>query len=264
MGKISIATVDEAPLVVTPRDGASGVETRALFRDARDPIHLHLHRLARDAVVRVGPKDTDSVAFVWSGAIEAGGRTLAAGSSLIVERGSSLEVRGNDEGSRLLVFSAARRSAELRPGGHIHLLPVERVPRVANLKGSRGAGGALHADGGCPTCEVWLHENFLQPVDEEPAGEKGVHSHSEDEVIFVTDGHMRLGARLYGAGSAVAIPAETFYSFGVGPDGLRFVNFRPARPKDIKFKGGATMDEVAFWRDQAGAPEYLPPISGSR
>jgi hypothetical protein len=100
-------------------------------------------------------------------------------------------------------------------------------------------------------------------MEEEPQGaasERGVHSHSEDEVIFVTGGHMRLGARLYGPGAAIAIAAETFYSFGVGPDGLRFVNFRAGLPNLIRFKGGDTMDEVAFWRDRVGVPDYLAPL----
>jgi hypothetical protein len=100
-------------------------------------------------------------------------------------------------------------------------------------------------------------------MDDEPtdgASEKGVHSHSEDEIIFVTKGAMRLGTRLYGPGSAIAIPAETFYSFGVGPEGLSFVNFRAARPADIKFKTGGSWDEVAYWRDNVGRPQYLEPL----
>ncbi|CAN7544662.1 hypothetical protein LJR219_003897 [Phenylobacterium sp. LjRoot219] len=263
MGKISIATLQDAPRVDPPAGFAGECETHALLAAAKDPLHTHVLQLERDATVRIGPKDTDCVVYVWRGAVEAGGRALAATSSLIVERGAAIALQGRDEASLLVTFSAAQPSAAARPGGHVHLLPAERVPR-AELTGTRGAAGGLHADAGCPSCEVWLHENSLAPVDDEPpgaGGEKGVHSHSEDEVIFVTAGQMRLGARLYGPGAAVAIPAETLYSFGVGPDGLSFVNFRAGRPSEIKFKGGGVMDEVGFWRDRVGAPDYLAPLA---
>jgi hypothetical protein len=261
MGKIAIATLEEAPRVEPPSGFAGGTETLALLSGPRDPLHAHLHRLGRGAALRVGPKDTDCVVYVWRGGVEAGGRPLAAASSLIVERGAVIEITGMDEASVLLTFSAAQPSAEVRPGGHVHLLPAERVPRAA-LAGTAGASGGLHADAACPSCRVWLHENTLAPIADDNA-EKGVHSHSEDEIIFVTDGQMRLGTRLYGPGTAVAIPAETLYSFGVGPDGLSFVNFRAGLPKEIKFKGGGVMDEVAFWRERVGVPEYLAPLNAS-
>jgi hypothetical protein len=262
MGKISIASLEDAPLVDPPQGFAGEVETRALLAAEKDPLHAHVHRLRRETTLAVGPKDADCVVYVWRGEVEAGGRRLAATSSLIVERGAKIEIRGRDEASLLLTFSAARPSADGRAGGHVHLLPAERVPR-AELAGTRGAAGGMHADAACPSCQVWLHENSMAPVEEDPAeagAEKGVHSHSEDEVIFVTDGHMRLGARLLGPGVAVAIPAETLYSFGVGPQGLSFVNFRAGLPSEIKFKGGGVMDEVAFWRDRVGVPQYLDPL----
>jgi hypothetical protein len=88
---------------------------------------------------------------------------------------------------------------------------------------------------------------------------RGIHSHSEDEVIFITGGEMRFGTQALGPGAALAISAQAFYGFGVGPAGLRFVNFRAGRPSEIRFKGGGTMDEVALWRDSVGAPAYLEP-----
>ena len=263
MGKISIATLTDAVPVDPPPGFGGEAETAALFDQAKDPLHVHLHTVGPGVVLQIGPLDVDCVGYVWEGGVDAGGRRLAATSSFVVERGAVLEVRGAEAGARLVTFMAAQPPAAPRTGGHVHLLPTERVPR-AELTGTRGAAGGMHADASCPSCQVWLHENSLSPVEDEPAdaaSEKGVHSHSEDEVIFVTDGHMRLGQRLYGRGSAIAIPAETLYSFGVGPEGLKFVNFRAGRPSEIRFKTGGTMDEVAFWRDRVGAPEYLSPAS---
>ena len=53
------------------------------------------------------------------------------------------------------------------------------------------------------------------------------HSHDLDEIIYVLAGELHLGARILTAGSSVFIPGGTLYSFKTGPDGLRFLNFRP-------------------------------------
>jgi len=263
MGKIAIATLDDARPVDPPPGFDGEAETAALLDQDKDPLHVHLHTLGCGVVLQIGPLEVDCVGYVWEGGIDAGGRRLAATSSFVVERGAVLAASGADGGATVVTFMAARPPAQPRSGGRVHLLPAERVPR-AELTGSQGAAGGMHADASCPTCHVWLHENSLAPAEDEPAdaaSEKGVHSHSEDEVIFVTDGQMRLGQRLYGRGSAIAIPAETLYSFGVGPEGLKFVNFRAGRPSEIRFKTGGTIDEVAYWRDRVGSPEYLPPAS---
>ncbi|MDT0575948.1 hypothetical protein RM533_07090 [Croceicoccus sp. F390] len=53
-----------------------------------------------------------------------------------------------------------------------------------------------------------------------------VHAHEEDEIIYVVEGDIRLGKRLYPKGSSVFIARQTLYSFEAGPDGLHMVNFR--------------------------------------
>ncbi|HWD25008.1 MAG TPA: hypothetical protein VG368_06060 [Acidimicrobiales bacterium] len=54
------------------------------------------------------------------------------------------------------------------------------------------------------------------------------HAHPSDEIIVVTDGEVHFGKQKYGAGSSVFIPKMTLYSFQSGPEGLTFLNFRPA------------------------------------
>src|SRR5262249_13623921 len=151
MGKIRIATLEDAPSAA-PRDGAEGeVKTRAILADASDPLHARLHQLARNAVLSLGPLETDCVVYVWRGAVEAGGRRLAAGSSLVVEHSASIDIRGCEAASDLVAFNAARPSGDGLAGGHVHSLPAEHVPR-AELAGTQGAAGALHADAACPSC----------------------------------------------------------------------------------------------------------------
>jgi hypothetical protein len=263
MPKISITTLEQARHIEPPQGFAGNAQTQALYHHDDDPLRVYLHTLRHEAALRIGPKDTDCIVYIWKGAVEAGGRSLAATSSLVVEHGASVEIRGQNEQSLLVSFHAARAPAAQRAGSHVHLLPAECVPRTTSLAGTSGVGGGMHANAECPSCQIWLHENCFVAPDTEPSIadlEKGIHSHSEDEVIFVTDGHIRLGNRLYGPGAALAIAADTFYSFAVGPDGLKFINFRPTRPGEIEFKSGGSMDEVAFWRDQVAAPEYLPPL----
>ena len=262
MPKVSVVTREKAHEVAKAPGFAGPAGALAYFDDERSPLHLHSHRVAPGQSLRIGPMPTDCVAYVWHGTLEAGGWVMAQGSSLIVEHGEVLEVTGGEAPAELLTFHAARPSECARAGGNVHLLPVERVPRLADMGGGSEVGGGMHADSSCPTCEVWLHENHfpagrppLTPEEEK----RGVHSHSEDEIIFVVDGEIRLGNKLYGEGTAVAIAADTLYSFTTGPQGLSFINFRAGKPGDIRFANGMAISETGYWKDRKLTPDYVTP-----
>ena len=253
MSRVSIATSESAPVVQT-RLGFSGeVETRAIFSDERQPIHLSLYRLGAGATVDIDARPADVAVFVWKGSVEAGGAHLESGSSVVVEYGASITLAAREESASLLAFNQRQRGPGDRPGMHVHLLPNECVPRSAKLGGTEGISGAIHADSQCPTCMVWMHENGYDLADKETT----VHSHSEDEVIFVTAGSMRLGKRLYGPGTALAIAANTKYGFFSGSGGLSFVNFRGSSPTYTSGDGSVVMDEAELWRSLLGRPKYL-------
>jgi hypothetical protein len=177
---------------------------------------------------------------------------LEARSSAVVEYRASLTATGCGEGAVLLAFNLRQRRSEDRAGGTVHLLPSDRVPRVLSMGGSP-VGAALHADSQCPTCKVWLHENDYSLADHETA----LHSHSEDEIIFVRAGSIRLGSRILGPGTALAIAANTKYGFFTGPTGLSFVNFRGSSPTYSSGDGSVVMDEAELWRSHVGKPEFL-------
>lgn len=61
----------------------------------------------------------------------------------------------------------------------------------------------------------------------EPDAEIRLHSHDEDEIIYVLDGQMRVGSRTVGPGACLTVPGGVFYGFHAGPEGLRILNFRP-------------------------------------
>jgi hypothetical protein len=251
MAKVSIAEVEKMPAIAS----SEGVESRAMFGGNSDPIHLQAHRLDPGAGMTVSAGNSDIALFVWKGAVTAGGQELAEKASAIVERGCSLQLAAGAQGATVMAFQLSGTSDVSRAGGHVHLLPSERVPRTHCMGGNEGIGGALHADAGCPTCSVWLHENSYAMADKETA----LHSHSEDEVIFVHTGSIRLGNRIYGAGTALAIAADTIYGFHSGPDGLGFVNFRGTSPTYTSADGSVVMDEAELWRGILGKPDYIEP-----
>ena len=175
------------------------------------PIHLHVHELAAGAELRLEPQPVERLAYVREGAVTVGGTELPQGSVAIVEGGAETVLRGSAASSGVLLFQGAMPAAHPKAGGHVHLLPHDRAPKVPNL-GASGVRGTIFANAQCPTCEVWLHENRFPAGIAKPANpEAGVHSHEEDEIIFVTGGAMLLGNRRAGPGTAVARAADTGY-----------------------------------------------------
>jgi hypothetical protein len=252
MPKVSIATEDTAPVVPPPEQASGEVQSQAYFSGDRQPLHLHLHRLAPNASIPFTADSADQVVYVWKGSVEAGGVLLNERSMAIVEHGAALATTATGEGATLLVFNARERSDDDRPGGHVHILPSDRVPR---LETESRVGLALYADSQCETCKAWLHENEYA----NPNIETKLHSHSEDEIIFVRGGSIRLGNRVFGPGMAVAVAANTKYGFFSGEDGLSFVNFRGTSPTYTSADGSTVLDEAAFWRSRVGIPTYLEP-----
>jgi quercetin dioxygenase-like cupin family protein len=74
--------------------------------------------------------------------------------------------------------------------------------------------------------EVFLPPNYV--------GQQ--HAHSRDEIIAVLEGELEFGARTLTAGAAVSVPADTLYGFKVGPEGVRFLNFRSRGGADYQTK----------------------------
>jgi hypothetical protein len=261
MSRILVVPPEKTQAVALPSE-CSGTAQADLYVDPeRFPLQLHQLRLGVGDSLNLGAIECERIGYVWHGQAIAGGRVLDAGSSFIVERGQSLEVAAANEACDVLLFASSHAPEHPAQGGHVHLLPTANVPRNPALTDT-GVRGGMHADSQCPTCDVWLHENGFpgaEPVSPEDLT-VGVHSHSEDEIIFITSGQIRLGRKLFPEGTAIAIPGDTLYSFTAGPDGMAFVNFRAGLPKDIHFPGGNTMNETEYWRGKLPRPQYLEPV----
>lgn len=262
MAKILVVPPEKTEADALPAGCSGPGDVRTYVPAEKFPLRCHEVRLAAGEQITVGPTETESIGYIWHGDATAGGHRLLAGSSFVVERGERLVISGESDRCDILLFAASAPPQTCRAGGHVHILPNQHVPRDNALTES-GVSGGMHADSQCPTCSVWLHENGfpgMQPATPEEQS-VAVHSHSEDEIIFVVSGEIRLGRKLYPEGTAIAIAADTLYSFTAGPDGMRFINFRAGQPSDLKFANGDKMDEVAYWREKLPRPEYLEPVA---
>lgn len=247
MPKVQIVSLEDTPIA----DTATG--QRDIIVKERDSLHMRAHQLPAGATLGVEGDGTDIVLYVWKGAANSGALNFAERASLIVENGASAVLTASPEGATILAFSGNANRAPASGGGHVRALPGDKVPRTLDMGGRGMAGGALHADATLPTCDIWLHENDFYHADYEVP----VHSHTEDEIIFVRAGQMRLGNKLYGPGTTLAIAANTKYGFKAGPDGLSFVNFRVGSPSHVNADGSHIMDEGELWRKAVGSPTYL-------
>lgn len=253
MAKVAIRTLEQTQAGAMPAGTQGDVQAHTYFDGEQDPLHLRAYEIANGAILHLEASDAELSVFVWKGAAQAGGTRLDKQASGVVEPGANLDLTGCEGGATVLVFNQQPGSGASTGQGRVLLLPSEQVPRTHAMGGNEGVSGALHADAHDPTPGVWLHENAFNVPDNETV----LHSHSEDEVIFVLKGSIRLGNRLYPEGTALAIAADAKYGFHSGPEGLGFVNFRTSSPTYTSADGSMVLDEAKLWLDAVGKPEFL-------
>lgn len=254
MHRVQIVTLEQASCTYVPTGSSGRIEARTYFERPGTSLHLHSYRLGVDDTLELDIAPIDRVVYVWRGNVVVGSIDLPQESSAIIERGTAVALSARERDTIILVFGSEGNPGVARAGGHVHLLPGNQVPRAYDIEGEKGVGGALHSDASCPTCQIWLHEMAFATGDHLTP----VHSHSEDEIIFISEGQIRLGNRLYGPGTAVWIAAHTKYGFRTGPEGMRFINFRGSSPTFTSNDGTYhEMDEARFWLAAVGKPPYL-------
>ena len=227
MGSV-VARAEDQPFGPTPAEAAvraaGGVETRRILGGPDRPIWLWMHRLRPGASLAWDRPRQDHLIYVWDGVAHSRDQPLRTDEAFVVEHGGQGEITA-PEGAVVMHFHRPEDYPEpaARAGGHVHLLAGCAVRRGADPHNDLGI--SLFADAACPSCEVWLHGNQYPP-----GYRVGRHYHSEDEVIVVTGGVIQLGRVEYGRGAVIAVDADTRYGFTAGPDGMSFVNYRPASP----------------------------------
>lgn len=256
MAKVVIRSFEQAQLL-SPSSDVDGVTGYAYFNSSAQPIEVLAYHFARSAVLRLRADSTPLTIYVQDGSVDALGTRLDAGACSIVPCGTSIEFRTDAKAAALLVFRGEPSEGAAAGRPVVQLLAADQVPRSSCLGGNVGIGGAMFANAQPPVEHVWLHETSWATGGAEVA----LHSHSENEVIFVIGGAIRLGNRLYGPGTALAIAAEVKYAFHTGPDGLTFLNFRNRPPTYSTADGAVVKDEAKLWNDLLGHPKYVEAVA---
>jgi len=189
MGKVGIFTLERAPLAAAPQDGEIAVEgrieTRRVIGEPERPLHLWIHRLAPGAAICWQAPSIGRVVFLWEGAARVNGARFSGDSAVVVEHRAHCRIEAGPEGCTLLEFHERDANAAAGAGGCVHALGAAQAPRFDMPVGRM----AVFADGGCPTCRLWLHENGFDGAHRSPR-----HSHSEPEIIVCKQGRMNFGA----------------------------------------------------------------------
>jgi hypothetical protein len=108
--------------------------------------------------------------------------------------------------------------------------PADEDGHGVHVVGERGwfrAGNDTYtqtwwADSSCPKCRICVFciEHPDTPDVDLP------HHHTQDEIIFVLEGELRLGAHRCPAGTAISIPARMRYSLRSDGKAFKFLNYR--------------------------------------
>lgn len=214
-------------------------------------IWLNLAELEAGAHLRWDPGHGDEGLYVESGELSVGGRSCGAGGALVIEAGAAPEVEVR---ARARVVHVGARDGGDASGGTSRDRPS--VPKV-HVVGPRGVFEALEpgretrffADATCPTCSLWLLHTARTIAYESP-----VHTHSQDELVHVLRGEIRIGDLAAGPGETIFVAAFQPYRFRAGPEGFAFLNYRSAASRmTIR----ATGEQIV----EAGAATGMQPVA---
>lgn len=205
------------------------VSSRPVITGSDRPLQLWEHVLQPDGRIDWQQPSLSHLLYVREGTADANGEQLTEDGSLIVASGASATLHAGDTPLTLLHFLPLQNSTDtVRTGGCVHVVNRKDAPYYtydSPETRTKFTDGVVFADSGCQSCGLWLHESRLPgsvPIQR--------HLHTEDEIIVVLDGCLKLGREELRTGDAVAIDANTMYMFKTGPEGLRFINFRPSEP----------------------------------
>ena len=214
------------------------VTSRSVITGEDRPIALFVHDLAPGAEISWSGPARSHAAYLWDGSAESGGVALRKDAALIIEHGANADLRAGPDGARVVHFvhSPAHSDAPRQDGGHVHAVMPDGVYT------GRYTSGSFHtliAESNCPHCDTWLHRSHF-PVPATPGTgiQVPAHFHTEDEVIFILSGGVKVGTRALGPGTALAVDANTTYTFRTSDAGVVFINFRPSNPYVVMMDRG--------------------------
>jgi quercetin dioxygenase-like cupin family protein len=234
----AIARDDVAPSDRHPVGHAAvGVRDARLLSPPGHPLWLADLALADGGGLEWGAEHGDEALYVLDGAATVDGRTCPAGGAVVVEAGvaASIVAEGN---LRVAHFGAPPTLHH--DGRSVHVFGPNGQWLSGRLEGVRAT---WFTDSTCATCRaaffvVQSPDRFRGPP----------HSHSQAEIIYLIEGGVRMGARTYGPGTALSIPADVRYAFDGLEGGHRFLNFRAGTSYQTN-AGAAPLLETAAARE---------------
>jgi quercetin dioxygenase-like cupin family protein len=217
-----VVAVDEYPVPVT----TSGAISSKLMSPADYELWLVVSDISEGATLTWDGPHSEQILYVFEGALEVAGQACPAGGAIVIEADVATEVRATAEsrighyGSRSLTPPDCPINGVPEHSGHgVHVVGPGGLYRF----GERATiAGRWLADGRCATCRAVLFE-----VARDTPRQGKPHHHSADEIIYVVEGSVKLGALEMFAGSSLCIPGSVRYAEASGENGAVFLNFRP-------------------------------------
>lgn len=249
MAKFTTIALDEAeaaPTYQAPRRATGVVRSRRLGPDGYS-LWLCDTELADGGSITWGEVHGDDAVYVLEGELEIEGRRCPADGAVIVESGVAATARAVGP-ARVAHFGCTADEpptggllGAAAPAGHgVHVYG----PGGRFLSGRReGVHAVWYADSTCTTCRAQLLKVTSHPHDRNTA-----HHHSQDEIIYVIAGAMRLGAYEMAAGTALSIPANARYAPKAAEGGHVFLNFRRDVSEQVYDRAGPAQLETALSR----------------
>ena len=203
----------------------TGVVSSKLLSPADYVLWLCVSELEEGAQMTWSGDHSDQALYVFSGALDVAGHTCPERGAVIIESGVEVTVTATTSsrighwGSWDPVVPADRFRGPIADGEHrIHIVGPEGILASGDPD---DVGVRWFANAACDTCRIAL---FEVTRNHKRAGRP--HSHSADEIIFLIDGTIELGAYHLQPGTALCIPGGIRYAEGSGPDGAVFINYR--------------------------------------
>lgn len=238
-----------------PRE-ATGVKASRRMSPADYSIWLAFSELEDGATIRWGDRHSDDAIYVFEGEMDVDGKRCPTNGAFIVESGYVTEATA--VGPTLIAHYGS--TDDDAPSNGIFGAPASHGHGV-HVMGSGGwfLSGQLEdvsatwfADSTCGTCRA-----TLLLVDNNRAARAPTHHHTEDEIIFLIDGGLKMGAFEYPKYSSLCIPGNARYSFTGLPGGHKFLNFRRDVSNQFNERDAPPMLETAAAREGRAINDFI-------
>lgn len=227
MSKLLVLRREEAVVAdghAAPTCRLAGRGRSRLMASSATPLWLVESTLEAGSALVWEREHGDEIIYVSSGSLEVAGDTVGAGAVLVLEAGVALRVESAEQ-TAIVHFGSTDPSPPSEgpygapDAGHRHHVIG---PRGVSARHDPPKHTVYFATGACRTCRGTLMQSSRTVASSAQA-----HSHTQDELLHLLAGELRIGSLVARAGDTLAVPAHLRYRFDSGPDGYDLLNFRP-------------------------------------